>query len=389
MRGARGLFAVICAVVFGVVSLGGAPRPAAAQGKGPVKVGVLLTLTTTMAFYGQRQLEAIKMAVEEAEAAGGINGRKIELVVEDSARSNTTAVNGLNKILRSDPVVVLGSILGTQNMAVLPLINRAKVPILVVSGTRKITQQGSPWMFRFTNHDGIGKAAWTKFVVENLKKKSVCILLVANEWGYSGRDETIQVLQRDYKMKPLMTETYQATDKDMSAQLLKMRDANCDIIMTQGHPADEALIAKQMRQLNIHTDRIGSGSFSISATLKITEPEDVKGRYAEVPAEPPDSATNPKIRSFAEGFKKKYGHYPDVYSMLEYDLAKTLIEVMRKYGTSAEQIRRGLRKIKYEGIASVYEADKEGNMHHGATIVRYGDNKQAIPQATITVPFER
>lgn len=356
--------------------------PVAGQAKEPVKIGVLLTLTTALAFYGTPQLEAVKMATEEANAQGGINGRPIELIVEDSSNSNTVAVNALNKVLLSKPVSFIGPIMGTQNLALLPTVNKEKLPILVVSGTRRITQQGSPYLFRFTGHDAVGKEAWTRFVVETLGKKRIGILHVANEWGYSGRDETTRFLDALYKMKPVSIASYQMTDKDLTGQLVQMQKDSVDIIMSQGHPGDETLISKQMRQLNIQIPRIGSGSFSIAFARDIVEPKEAEGMYAEAPDIIPIFHEKPAVREWAQAFKKhmgadKPGSEPDIYSLQTYESMKTLITVMRKYGTDPEQVRKGLREIKYEGLLATYQADREGNMYHQAAIMQFGPGRTA------------
>ncbi len=113
----------------------------------------------------------MNMAVEAANAAGGINGRKVELVVEDSQASNTVAINALNKVLGSNPIAVFGAALGTQVLAMMPITEREKVPLIAGPSTRRVTQQGAKYYFRNSTHDAIDKETWTRFLVENLGKK--------------------------------------------------------------------------------------------------------------------------------------------------------------------------------------------------------------------------
>lgn len=381
MSGTKKIMAILTIALFTLMvfyssALKGPPS-AAAQQREPVKIGVLLTLTTALALYGTKQLNAIKLAVEKVEAAGGIGGRKIELIVEDSANSNTVAVNGLNKILKDKPVAILGPIMGTQIMALLPIVNKEEVAIFTEASTRKITQQGSPWIFRFSNHDGVGKEAWTKFVVENLKKKKIGILHVANEWGYSGRDLTVEALKKNYKMEPVAISSYQQPDKDMTAQLMEMKNKGADMILVQGHPGDEALIAKQIRRLNIEATHMGSGSLSIASLLDITTEEDLKGSYSEVPAPPPPYADTEAMRSWSAEYEKKFGGQPDTYSLLAYDSMMMLAEVIKKYGADRKAIQKGLNEMKYKGLATEYKADKEGNMNHESVIIQFGEKKSA------------
>ena len=214
-----------------------------------IKVGVVVPITSVLAPYGTPFVESMNMAVEAANAAGGINGRKLELVVEDSQASNTVAINALNKVLGSNPVAVFGAALGTQVLAMMPITEREKVPLIAGPSTRRVTQQGAKYYFRNSTHDAIDKETWTRFLVDDLGKKRIGILHVANEWGYSGRDNTAMFLDKLYGLKPVSIASYQPTDKDLTAQILQMGRDGADAIVAQGHPIDEALLVKQMIQL--------------------------------------------------------------------------------------------------------------------------------------------
>lgn len=363
----------VIAALGGVLAVPGGvgPAPAWAQGKEPVKVGVVLPMTSVLAPYGKPVLEAIQMAVEDANKKGGVNGRQIELVVEDAANSNTVAINAFNKVLLSKPVAVMGPGIGTQILALLPLINKEKLVTIAAPSTRKVTQQGSAYFFRNASHDAIAKESWTRFMVDTLGKKRVGILHVANEWGYSGRDETIKVLESLYKLKPVSIASYQATDKDMTAQLVQMQKDGADVIVSQGHPVDEALIVKQIRQLNMQIPHIGSGSLCWAYTRELVDPKDIAGHYCESTEVPAQIHEKAVVREFADAYKKRLGTYPDAYTTHAYDGAGMLIAVMKAYGTDREQIRKGMRELKYDGIIGPYRSDSEGNLWHGSAIVQF------------------
>lgn len=176
-----------------------------------ILVGLVASQTTDLATYGKVQLGSVEMAVEKVNAEGGIKGRKIKLMVEDTGNSNSVALNALNKVLGSKPAAVLGPPMGTMVMAFMPVLKEDGVPFLAYPGTRRVTQQGYPALFRFVAHDGISKVAWTQFAVEKLQKKKIGMLIVANEWGYSARDVTTNVLASRYNLKPVAVETYQAS----------------------------------------------------------------------------------------------------------------------------------------------------------------------------------
>jgi branched-chain amino acid transport system substrate-binding protein len=180
-------------------------------------------------------------------------------------------------------------------------------------------------------------------------------------------------------------ETYQATDKDMSAQLLRLKSAGVDLIMQQGHGVDTALILKQVRQLNLGVPVLASSAAQTAAQLTITEGADMKGVYVEgypVPLQGDDASIN----AWGQEWEKRNKLKPDGFAVLTYDMAMCLFEVMKQYGTDRDSIIKGLKTIKYPGLASTYSADKEGNMLHESRIFQYDENKRAHTLERIVVP---
>ncbi len=357
----------------------------AARAAEELPVALVVSLTTDWAIYGKNALASVQMAADKVNAEGGINGRKIRLVAEDAGNSNTVAVNALNKVLGQNPAAVIGPPLATMIMAMLPVLKENPVPFLAHPGTRRVTQQGYPAMFRFVAHDGVSKVGWTRFAVDKLKKKKIGVLIVANEWGYSARDVTSAVLKSKYNMEPAAIETYQASDKDMSAQLVRLKNAGVDLIMQQGHVPDTALILKQARQLNIGIPMMASSTAQTAALLDITEGADVKGLYVEgYPV--PGLSDDPVINQWGQEWEKRTKAKPDQYAVVNYDLAMCLFEVMKKYGVDRPNIVRGLKQIKYTGLIGTYQSDKEGNMLHEVRIYQYDENKRARTVEKIFIP---
>jgi branched-chain amino acid transport system substrate-binding protein len=336
-----------------------------------IKIGVVVPITSVLAPYGTPFVEAMNLAVEAANKNGGINGSKIELVVEDSQASNTVAINALNKVLQSNPVAVFSSALGTQVLALMPITEREKVPLIGSPSTRRVTQQGAKYFFRNTSHDGIEKETSTRFLVENLGKKRIGILHVANEWGYSGRDNTSNFLEKLYNLKPVSIASYQPTDKDFTAQITQMMKDGADAILVQGHPVDEALVLKQLNQLGVKVPHIGSGTLCIAFLHGLISPADIQGHYCESPDVMPPFNTRPQVQEFVKAYKDRTGFQPDTYQTHYFDAMNMLIAVMKKYGVDHESIRKGFKEMTYEGIIGTYKADEEGTLWHNAVVMEF------------------
>jgi branched-chain amino acid transport system substrate-binding protein len=345
----------------------------------PIKVGVVLPITGPAAAYGTPFAEALNMAVEEVNAAGGINGRKIELVVEDSQASNTVAINALNKVLQSDPAVIFGPALGTQVLAMLPVAEREKVPFLASPGTRRVTQQGAKYFFRAGTHDAVEKENWTRFVVGELKKQKIGIIYVSNEWGYSGRDNTTEFLQKLYNLKPASLAAYQFNDKDYTAPIRQMVQDGVDAIVTQGHPVEEALILRQMRQQGVSAIHVGASTLCMAYQRALVTPQEIAGHYCQAPDVLPPLSDRPGEKSFVEAYKKRTGQTPDIYAVHYYDAMNMVVGVMKKYGVDRDKIRDGLKETAYDGLIGTYKADEEGNLWHNAVVLEFLPDGSAKP----------
>ena len=220
-----------------------------------MKLGAILNLTTAQSVYGTPMVNGVKLAVEHINAKGGINGRMIELLTEDAADTATTALNAYNKMMEKKPLALVGPILGFQMIPFREKIDKDQIPIISLSGTRGWTMNNNKFGFRTAEFDGNSKPALAHFIVEKLGVKKVGIITTANEWGYSGRDHVAARLKTKHNITPAAIESYQPTDKDMLAQLLNLKKAGVDIIVSQGHPADNAILFKQYKQFNIGIPR--------------------------------------------------------------------------------------------------------------------------------------
>jgi branched-chain amino acid transport system substrate-binding protein len=352
-------------------AISGAMAVVPARAQDSIKVGVIVPITSVLAPYGTPFVAALQLAVDEANKAGGINGRKIELLVEDSQGSNTVAINALNKVLEEKPAAVFGPALGPQVLAMMPITEREKMPFIAGPSTRDVTLQGAKYFFRNGSHDALDKEVVTRFMVENLKTKKIGILHVANAWGYSGRDNVTKFLKDLYGLAPVSVASYQPTDKDLTAQILQMKNAGADGLFSQGHPVDEALLVKQLDQLGVKVPHVASGSLCISFLRKLVTPQELLGHYCEAPALLPPFDARPQVQAFVSTYTAKTGYAPDAYPALYYDGMNMLIAVMKKYGVDHDKIRDGLAQMSYQGILGPYKADKEGNLWHHAVVMQF------------------
>lgn len=350
-----------------------AAAPVHAQAKPKIVLGVVLPLTGVLAPYGKPNLDAITLAVDEANKSGGIDGRQIEIVAEDTQASNTTAINALNKVLQSQPVAIIGPGLGTQILAMLPLTEKAQVPLIAGPSTRRVTQQDAKYFFRNSSHDEGDKVVLAKFIAQDLKKKKVGILHVMAEWGYSGRDYLSQELKK-LGLDPVAVASYQAIDKDMTAQITAMNTAGADVVYTQGYPVDEALVVKKFNQIGNKADYVASASLCKAFLRELVSAAEMAGKYCQAPDVLPTHNDRPAVKAFVENYKKKAGFAPDMYIAQDYDAVGMLISIMKEKGVERDAIRDGFKSKSYDGILGNYKADAEGNLWHSSVIMKIEGN---------------
>jgi branched-chain amino acid transport system substrate-binding protein len=166
------------------------PSPAIAE----IKVGVIGSMTSGLAQLCLRQIDSAKLAADEWNAKGGINGQKIALIIEDSGDSTTMAMTALDRVLDQNVCAILGPIYSFQLFAMFPEVKKEKIPLLSTSGTRELTQKNNPWYFRLYPHDGFMKRACATFAVKELKSKRPALMCVTTEYGKSGCEILVQTV---------------------------------------------------------------------------------------------------------------------------------------------------------------------------------------------------
>lgn len=338
-------------------------QPGSPQDTGPIKLGIVVPLTTPVATAGLEQRQGAELAIAEINAAGGVlGGRQLVAVAEDSQNNNTAAINAFEKVANEKPAAIVGSVLGTQMVAMDPLIRQYKIPTLTVSGTRKVTQLGNPYIFRFYPHDGISKVAQVRFALEKLGAKKPALLHTEDEYGQSGRDIILAELERA-GIEPVVIESAADSDKDLTVQLTKIRDSGADVLLIQLQSGNSIAAMKQISQLGLTIPVVANNTFSNPAVLANVTPTDVKGFYMETGIVTTATA-DPEVKAFVDNYESKYGRKPAHFAILTYDSVKTLAQAINDAGsTDPDAIANALRGVSYDGLVTTYKSDAEGNLN--------------------------
>ena len=341
-----------------------------------IPLGLTTALTGNLALLGIQARNGAEFAVDEINKNGGIAGKQIVLTTEDTGASSTDALNAMNRILEGKPLVIFGSMISPHVFAQTDNVTKSETPFLVGATNAKITAQGSKWLFRTHVHDGQLADLIPEYLVKSLGKKSPGILAVADDYGL-GASKGIQAALAKLNVAPVAIASYAPSDKDMSAQLLEIKDKGADSLILFGRPADVALVMKQMGDLGMKLTTIGNTSIVAQTTLNNLSATEADGGYA-IGGMIPQTSTDAKILGWAKQVQDKYKVPADNFTVAYYDTVYLLKSVIEKVGCDKPAIRDALATTRdSQGMLISYTADASGDLAHTLGIYR---NKGKTPE---------
>ena len=340
-----------------------------------IKIGEIASLTGKQASFGQTNHRGVLTAVEELNAAGGVLGRKIELVTEDTRSLQGEAATAAKKLISRDKVAAI--ITETSSSAALeaaPLCQNAGVPMMAATATNaRVTEAGS-FIFRACFIDPFQGTVLAKFATNTLKVRRVAVI-VANGNAYSVG--LVKYFRASYASagEIVVEQKYSEGDKDFRAQLTAVKAANPDAIFASGDYAESALICKQARELGLTVPIFGGDTWDSPALVQIGG-RAVEGTYFSAHFSP-DSA-DPLVKSFVQRFAARWqGTVPDTGTSLGYDAMMLLADALRRAGsTEGKKIRDALAATKnFPGVTGHITIDAQRNASKSAVIFTVRDGK--------------
>jgi len=219
-----------------------------------IKVGVVLPLTGKLAKFGEIENKSFLMAVDEINAAGGVNGKKIELIIEDTTGKPDVGRSAIEKLISRDKVVVLGGGYSSSvTWATIAVAQQRKVPFLVNTGSAdRITEQGWQYIFRLNPPVSEYPKAFQSFLTNVAKDVKTVVILHENSlFGQSGSKKFAKKCEK-MGLKVLMKEGYEAGAIDFKPLLVKVKNKNPDLVYMISYIMDASLLMRQSKELNFN-----------------------------------------------------------------------------------------------------------------------------------------
>jgi branched-chain amino acid transport system substrate-binding protein len=361
-------------IVLVLAAIAGALIYMPPAGPEEIKIGAILPLTGEAAKYGEDAKLGIDFAVEEINAAGGINGKKIQVVYEDSQAAPSQGVAAIQKLITVDKVpVIIGAMASSVTLAIAPIAEENKVVLLSpASSAAKITEAGD-YIFRNEFSDAYGGKVQAESTWDELGIRDVAILYVNNDYGVGVADtfeETFESLGGNITA----IESFEQGATDFRTQLTKIKDSYPDAIVVFGYN-EVILILKQAKELGIETQILCNPMFEDPEILEKLGDLAEGVIYVYYGGFDPKSEEE-QIKVFVSSFSEKYGREPGYYSALSYDAMKIISLAIEKGAFKSEGIKSALYAIKdYPGLTGTTTFDENGDVIKPVTLktVRNGE----------------
>ncbi len=352
-----------------------------ASGGNKIKLGLIAPLTGDVKTFGESTRNGYQLAVDEANAAGGVNGKLIEPKIADDKNDPTECANAGSKLINQDGVkLIVGSVASKcsnplsdlcQSSHVVMITNASTNPLVTVTdkGVRK------DYVFRACYIDPFQGAVGARFALDNLKAKTAAVLYdVGNDYS-KGLAEYFKNTFTQGGGSIVLYKSYAKDDVDFSSLLTDVKQVNPEVLFLPDYYQKVGLIAKKARELSIPAKLLGGDGWDSPEMAKIAG-KDIDGGYFTNHYSPDDQ--RPEVQDFVKKYKTKYGAAPDALATLAYDATRIMLEAIRRAGTDKpDAVRDAMAKITdFPTVSGKISFDKNGNPLKSAVVLQYQDGQQ-------------
>ena len=349
-----------------------------AQSRGPIKIGAFGPISGNAAAQGASVRKSVEMAANLKNAAGGLLGRPIEMVIgDDAGKPEEAAVVARRFATRDQVVLAIGSVSSPASLAAAQVFREEEVPQIVVSGTaQRITTQGNEWVFRSAVPDRKLVSDLADFINEKMPKlKRFGFLYVNDDFGKGGFDAFGEAGKK-HGMSITTEERYSRGDLDFTGQLTRLRASNPDALVEWSRYTEGALIHRQIRQMGWDIPRFGSDGIGAPAFLELAK-EAANGVIYPTPFSPATSSKLPAAQDFIALVRKTYNKPPDFVHAQAFDAFNIAIAAIeRAKSVDRMAVRDALRQTDHQSVRGPFKFDQKGDPTLVTSIVRIVDIKE-------------
>ncbi len=326
------------------------------------KIAHLSPLTGSASSYGYYMVNAAKMAVEEINAKGGVNGVLLEYMEIDETSNSAQAIDAAYKAVAWDPLVILGPNRSGGVLAAEFVWKEAKIPTITDGTSAETTRKGNPYTFRMQISSEFWIPLLVRTAVEVYKSKKIAVMYGLNDYSKANWVATEPAMKK-YGITPVTVQTFNDGDQDFTAQLLKVKASGADALFVYSYTPEVGMILKQRAELGMPNLLVFSErAASVPSVEDLSGTKNYEGLVCTTTLSPGDP--RPGVQKFIKDYEAKYKHIVSSTHINHYDSVYIVADILKRVGPDREKIRQELAKLDYVGVLGHYVADKEGNFVH-------------------------
>jgi branched-chain amino acid transport system substrate-binding protein len=341
----------------------------------PIRLGFFMSITGRDASFGEWSLRGARLAVDEVNAAGGVLGRPVELVVEDDRSMPGESATAAKKLISRDHVVALvGECASSRTLEAAPIAQAAGIPLVTPASTSpKVTEVGDE-IFRVCFIDPFQGDVIATFARRRLGVKRAALLLDSTSPYSTGLGEYFVKTFTALGGEIVSSQKYAGADTDFHAQLTAIRAAQPDVLFVPGYYVTAGLVAKQAKELHLDATLLGGDGFEAPQLLEIGGPALDGAYYCTHFA---TENTGAASRAFVAAYTARFGTPPNGLSALTYDSIKLLADALTRAGTTEKSaLRHTLATTKdFPGVTGRTTIDAHRDATKDAAIIAVRNGK--------------
>jgi branched-chain amino acid transport system substrate-binding protein len=356
---------VLSTAMLSLVLIGCPPKTENAGGPadagGEIVVGEYGSLTGSEATFGQSTHEAVMLAVDEINAGGGINGRKLRVITEDDQSKAEEAANAVTKLISQNNVVaVLGEVASSNSLAAAPICQSNKVPMITPSSTNERVTQVGDYIFRMCFIDPYQGEAMANYLSNQLKMTRAAVLVDVKSDYSTGLAANFERTFVANGGRIVGKQSYAKGDSDFRSQLTAIKSTNPQVIFVPGYYNARGQIAIQARDLGMNQPLAGGDGWESPKLIEIGG-KALEGSFYSNHYHVDDPA--PAVREFVQKYEQRYGRQPDSLAALGYDSTKVLADAIKRAGTTdGPALRDAIAATKnYPGVTGTINLGPDRN----------------------------
>lgn len=353
--------AILSLVLFGCPPKTSETTSGTGGTEGEIVVGEYGSLTGAQATFGQSTHNGIMLAMDELNAAGGINGRKFRVVTEDDQSKAEEAANAVTKLISQNNVIaVLGEVASSNSLAAAPICQSNKVPMISPSSTNPAVTEKGDYIFRMCFIDPYQGEAMANYLYKQLGKKTAAILIDVKSDYSTGLANFFERTFVQNGGRIVGKQSYAQGDSDFRAQLTTLKSANPEVLFVPGYYNDIGQIAIQARDLGMNMPLAGGDGWESPKLIEIGG-KALEGCLYSNHYHVDDPA--PAVRQFVQKYEERFGAKPDSLAALGYDSAKLLADAIKRAGTTdGPKLRDAIAATKgFPGVTGVINLGPDRN----------------------------